>query len=463
MSKAGTSTAPGHVLIIGAGEFGLATALSLLSNPKYKQTRITIVDTSPELPNPSGSSVDANRIVRADYASAPYSKLALEVQAQWRDTSKDGWGGEGRYHEPGFVLTADEGQGDYVKKSLQNVRAFAAANGTGWGDVNKIQELNSREEIQKATGYEGVSGDHGYANFNSGWADAEACVAYALRRVRQEGHDRVTIRNGTQVDRLLFSDETVMGAQLKDGEQLKADLIILAAGAWSPSLIDLQGRCLATGQAVAFIDITQEEQDAMAHRPTVMNMSRGMFIIPPRDKKLKIARHGYGYRNLVKIPRKKLQASFSNAPARLEDDEVIEVSVPEVGVPIPLEAEDAIREAMAVLIPHKKARPFTRTRICWYCDTPSGDFLMAYHPQYKNLFLATGGSGHGFKFFPVIGDKIVDALEGNLDPELAEIWRWKTEEELKAETAGQEFLGCDDGSRAGRKGMILAEEAKRTR
>lgn len=88
---------------------------------------------------------------------------------------------------------------------------------------------------------------------------------------------------------------------------------------------------------------------------------------------------------------------------------------------------------------------------------------MTYHPRHKNLFIATGGSGHGFKFFPVIGDKICDALQGKLDPQLAELWRWRTEEDLKRETAGKDFWGCDDGSRAGRKGMILAEEAKRTR
>lgn len=355
-------TTPQHILIIGAGEFGLATALSLLSNPTYEQTRITIVDGSPQLPNPSGSSVDANRIVRADYASTPYSKLALEVQQSWRDTTPDGWGGEGRYHEPGFVLTADRGHGEYVQKSLDNVRAFAAADTAGGGDLHKIRELNGQAEIQKATGYEGVSGDHGYVNFNSGWADAEACVAYALRRVKQEGQRRVTIHSGAQVDRLLFSGDAVTGAELKDGRKINADLTILAAGAWTPSLIDLQGRCLATGQAVAFVDITEDEQQAMAHRPTVMNWSRGMFIIPPRDKKLKIARHGYGYRNLVRIPRKKLQPGF-------DDDTMIEVSVPEVGVPIPLEAEDAIREAMSVLVPHMKDRPFTRTRLCWYCDT----------------------------------------------------------------------------------------------
>ena len=358
-----------NILIIGAGEFGLATALSLLSNPEYKRCKIAILDASPTLPNPSGSSVDANRIIRADYAATPYSKLALEAQELWRDQSKEGWGGEGRYHEPGFVLTADEGFGEYLDKSLSNVQALASADGKKRADPTKIRQLKSKDEIRKATGYEGVSGDWGYANFNSGWADAEACVAYALRRVKQEGGDRVTIRSSAPVDHLLFSDETVMGAEIEGGEQIKADLTILAAGAWTPSLIDLQGRCLATGQAVAFIDITEEEQKAMENRPTIMNMSRGMFIIPPRGKRLKIARHGYGYRNLVKVPKMKIQAASKNGLVNGEDEGTIEVSIPKVGIEIPVEAKDAIRTALGVFVEHMKDRPFTQTRLCWYCDT----------------------------------------------------------------------------------------------
>src|ERR1700754_2565343 len=96
---------PEHILIIGAGVFGLATTLSLLSRSAYKSTRITIVDGSSSLPNPSGSSVDASRIIRGDYAQQHYSRLALEAQEFWRDRRKEAWGGEGRYHEPGFVLS----------------------------------------------------------------------------------------------------------------------------------------------------------------------------------------------------------------------------------------------------------------------------------------------------------------------------------------------------------------------
>lgn len=67
--------------------------------------------------------------------------------------------------------------------------------------------------------------------------------------------------------------------------------------------------------------------------------------------------------------------------------------------------------------------------------------------------MATGGSGHAFKFFPVIGDKIVDAIEGCLEPDLKALWAWPDE-------AVQKFSWeiRPDGSRGGRMNMILDAE-----
>lgn len=84
-------------------------------------------------------------------------------------------------------------------------------------------------------------------------------------------------------------------------------------------------------------------------------------------------------------------------------------------------------------------------------DRPEGNFLIDYHPEYEGLFLATGGSGHGFKFLPVIGEKIVDAVEGRLDAELRELWKWPRE-------PVENFTGTEDGSRSGLKGLVLDEE-----
>lgn len=240
---------PKSYIIIGAGEFGLSTALSLLRRNTSPFLHITILEASETLPNPSGSSVDSSRIVRADYASAPYACLALEAQKLWRDKSEQGWGGQGRYHEPGFLLTADEGMENYLRKSMSNVTELI--------DRSKIQELRNKEEIMKASGYAGSSGDWGYCNWSSGWADAEAVVAYAVARAKREGGSRVNIKTGAQVERLLFDQSgRCEGAKVQDGEEMRADQTILATGAWSGTLIDLSGRAVATGQPLAYIDIS---------------------------------------------------------------------------------------------------------------------------------------------------------------------------------------------------------------
>lgn len=58
---------------------------------------------------------------------------------------------------------------------------------------------------------------------------------------------------------------------------------------------------------------------------------------------------------------------------------------------------------------------------------PDYHFLIAPHPSHPGLYLAVGGSAHGFKFMPVLGKYIVDMLEGRLDPAIAKHWRWRPE------------------------------------
>ena len=360
------------------------------------------------------------------------------------------------------MLTVDnEESAEYTRGAMGNVKQLAeesarmaagyGSNGMGKGFrgmVKPIEELSSQDEIRRATGYEDTLGLWGYVNWNSGWADAEACVRYTLRKIERDGKGRVEIRADVKVERLLAEEQEpsrrCTGVRLADGTKVMADLIIVAAGAWSPSLVDLQGRCLATGQVLTYIDITEEEQRALQDRPTILNMSRGMFVIPPRSRELKIARHGFGYRNVRRLDKGKVLGAKAD----------VEVSVPWSGVEVPREGREACRDALKELLPAMADRPFTKTRVCWYCDTPDGHFLIDHHPDVKGLFLATGGSGHGFKFFPVIGEKIVDAIDGTLQSDLQQCWRWK-------DRPTQYFECCEDGSRAGRRGMILADELQK--
>jgi sarcosine oxidase/L-pipecolate oxidase len=133
--------------------------------------------------------------------------------------------------------------------------------------------------------------------------------------------------------------------------------------------------------------------------------------------------------------------------------------------------------------PELADRPFFKTRLCWYTDTATGDWIIDYHPSYKNLFVATGGSGHAFKFLPILGEKVVDCLVGRCPQEFREKWKWKggvgfngkatksedsmeglkeraqgQQEELDEDLAVEFAVSTEDGSRGGRPGLILQEE-----
>jgi sarcosine oxidase/L-pipecolate oxidase len=95
-------------------------------------------------------------------------------------------------------------------------------------------------------------------------------------------------------------------------------------------------------------------------------------------------------------------------------------------------------------------RPWSHTRLCHYADTPTGDFLMDYHPAYgRSLFVASGGSGHAFKFLPVLGRCVVDGVCGQRAEEFRVKWAWPERVQGEWSTA--------DGSRGG-EGLVRLED-----
>ncbi|KAK2624751.1 hypothetical protein QTJ16_005944 [Diplocarpon rosae] len=431
---------PKSILILGHGVFGLSTAYALALRPSFANTSITLIDRSP-FPSPDGSSIDTSRIIRADYHDAAYAGLAAAAQIIWRQQGPDDLGGEGRYTESGLVLVAHKGEDgeEYVQHSLDNVKHMAKQA----GDEDSVQQFKVREEIDAAFGAGGGSGDWGYINRRSGWADAEAGMVWLRKKVEATG--RVNFRQG-EVISLVKDRKSVTGAELASGEVVSAELVIVATGAWTGKLVDLRGRAQATGQVLCYLEITDEEQERLSSCPVLLNMSTGMFIIPPAKRVLKVARHGFGLANPTKIP-------SPETPS-----ETITVSLPKTQhddphLWVPKEGERACRQALREMIPSLAERPFTNSKICWYTDTPRGDFIITYHPDYKGLFLATGGSGHGYKFLPVIGDRIVDCVEGKCPPEFKEKWAWPKER--------VDVVVTQDGSRGGKPGLILEEELRK--
>ncbi|KAI9792021.1 MAG: hypothetical protein M1833_001270, partial [Piccolia ochrophora] len=257
------SEVPSSILIVGAGVFGLSTALALSNNPRYANTKLTLIDRSP-VPVPDGSSVDTSRIIRADYSDRAYASLAASAQSRWRGA----WGDDGRYTESGLVLTGESSSSSapppYVRKSHANVCSLSASPETD------IQLLPSPAAIAAASATGGAPhGSWGYLNRRSGWADAEASIRYAHSLLLAT--QRVTILTDT-VSRLLFSappaSPAVTGAVLATtDERITADLTILATGAWTPTLVDLRGRVTATGQILAYTAVSPAEEASWGSIP----------------------------------------------------------------------------------------------------------------------------------------------------------------------------------------------------
>jgi glycine/D-amino acid oxidase-like deaminating enzyme len=114
-----------------------------------------------------------------------------------------------------------------------------------------------------------------------------------------------------------------------------------------------------------------------------------------RDGIVKIANHGAGIAMADGVPR-------ATTPAQ----------------------ERALREMVADTFPSLAGAPIARTRLCVYGDTPDSHFWIARDPDRPHVTVAAGGSGHAFKFAPVLGALIADVALGVPHP-LAHKFRWR--------------------------------------
>ena len=102
--------------------------------------------------------------------------------------------------------------------------------------------------------------------------------------------------------------------------------------------------------------------------------------------------------------------------------------------------ENDLREFLRSTIPSLAEAPIVYTRICMYCDTNDGDFWIAPNPEQPNLIIATGDCGHGFKFAPVFGEIVADAVEGKPNP-ISKKFRWRPEVESGVTKEAARFEG----------------------
>jgi glycine/D-amino acid oxidase-like deaminating enzyme len=81
------------------------------------------------------------------------------------------------------------------------------------------------------------------------------------------------------------------------------------------------------------------------------------------------------------------------------------------------ESVERVRAFLARRFPALAAAPLVEARVCQYENTSNGDFLIDRHPDHDNVWIAGGGSGHGFKHGPAVGAYVAERLAGAGEPE----------------------------------------------
>src|SRR6202030_3909940 len=76
-----------------------------------------------------------------------------------------------------------------------------------------------------------------------------------------------------------------------------------------------------------------------------------------------------------------------------------------------------VRATLKRRFPALAQAPLVETRVCQYENTSNGDFLVDRHPQHENVWLVGGGSGHGFKHGPAMGEHVAGRLMGTVAAE----------------------------------------------
>ena len=158
-------------------------------------------------------------------------------------------------------------------------------------------------------------------------------------------------------------------------------------------------RLLATGHAIANVQLSPDEANQYANIPVWNLIDTGFYAFPPnKDGIVKLAKHDLGYVNLQQVQ------ACDGTSAELGVPRTKMTPGAEDGA-LPKEALKELRDQLARVFPKLAKKDFINTRLCWYVmrfvsslntrytDTPTGDWLIDYHPTFENLVLATGGSG----------------------------------------------------------------------
>lgn len=365
-----------RVTVIGAEIIGLSSAWALAR----RGHTVTVLEQY-GIPNPLGSSVDQHRLIRYAYGGmAGYAAMVGPAYAAWDRL----WGDLGRTHYV-EIGTLAIGGGDHEWLTQSAATLEAAGVDIGW---LSMAELERRFPLLRSDGLELA-----FHLPTGGILLADRIVEGLAGHLRRLG---VEIRTEARVTAV---DPDRAAATLADGTTIEADRIIVAAGPWVTTLRpELAARVTSSRQVVCYLKPPAEQAAAWAVMPMVLDIDpmRGFYTVPPvAGTGMKVGDHSF---SLTGHPDRDREAASDEADALL----------------------DACRSRFA----NFSGFEVDRLKTCFYTVEKEEKFVV--EPLGDRGWAMTGFSGHGFKFGPLLGERMAETLEGARDP--AAFTRWSAGE-----------------------------------
>ena len=351
------------VAVIGAGVFGSWTAW-----PLQRAGRSVLLVEAWAPAHSRASSGGESRIIRMGYgADAVYTQMAMRSLTLWRDLFQRT--NQPLFHQTGVLWMGREGD------------ARSEATRTTLAEAGVPMELVSAGELSRRYPQMRITDarSFGILETESGALMARRAVAAVVEDARSLGVDYATEAvQRPPAGRLLESLPTVSGSVIR------AKTFVFACGPWLPKLFpELLGqRIHPTRQEVFFFaPPAGDHRFSPPKLPVWIDFTdeRGPYGFPDlegRGFKLAFDRHGAVF-------------DPDSGDRRLSAEGLAEA-----------------RLFLAERFPALRDAPLAESRVCQYENTSSGDFLIDRHPDFENVWLVGGGSGHGFKHGPAVGESV---------------------------------------------------------
>lgn len=358
-----------RAVVVGAGAFGGWAALALAR----QGARVTLVDAwGPG--HVRASSGGETRVIRATYGSQRlYTPLAARALARWRD--HDRRFGTAFFRQTGalWLFGHDDAFGRASADALQ-------AEGLPFAWLTPAESAVRFPQFA----YDGIASV--LYEPEAGYLLARRACDHVAGRVAAEGG---AVRLASVAAPVRLDGAPLTALPLSDGTRLEADTFLFACGPWLGALFP----------------------DVVGARVTPTRQEVYYFGTPAGDTRYSDASLpvwvDFGERLIYGIP------GNAHRGFKLADDTPGPAFDPTHGSrDLMRDGIEAMRAFLARRFPALARAPLLGGEVCQYEASPDSHFIVDRHPAAANVWIAGGGSGHGFKMGPVIGELLAAAMTG---------------------------------------------------